>query len=79
MSVVPLTRMGSVTLGQWIKKERLLRGWSQAQFAGLLHVNRSAISQWESGVTSPHRLRRDDLESWFGEEIPVKIAKATWG
>lgn len=40
-------------VGNNIKKLRRQLGYSQVQFAALLHVTQSAVSQWEIGTTRP--------------------------
>lgn len=68
-----------MTIGEWIKKQRLAAGWSQAQLAARLGINRSAVAQWEAGTTKPHRLRSTSVGITFGDNVPEKIVKATWG
>lgn len=41
------------TLGGRIKKQRLLLGLNQEEFAALVKVNRSAVMYWENGSRIP--------------------------
>lgn len=49
-----------------IKKKRQLAGLSQAELAGLINVNQTAISQWERGITTPSLDNARRLASVFG-------------
>ncbi|MGX7030388.1 helix-turn-helix domain-containing protein [Vagococcus zengguangii] len=40
-------------IGSKIKEQRLKKGWTQEQLAGLLNVSRSAVSSWEVGRNYP--------------------------
>ena len=46
---------------------RELRGWSLAEIANQLGVDRATVSRWERGVTMPHRVHRARLETLFGK------------
>jgi transcriptional regulator with XRE-family HTH domain len=41
------------TIGEKIKKRRLLLGLSQSALGALLNVGRASISQWENGIHTP--------------------------
>lgn len=62
-------------IGQWIKKQRILRGLSQAALAERLSVTPSAVTQWERGMTTPHRLRLVSLSTHLGPMPNLKRSK----
>lgn len=52
-----------MSMGKRIKAARVMCRFSQEDVAKKLGVTRSAVSQWESDVTSPHRRVIKDLAS----------------
>lgn len=42
-----------MNIGDKIKEQRLIKGWTQEQVATLLNVSRSAVSSWEVGRNYP--------------------------
>jgi transcriptional regulator with XRE-family HTH domain len=42
-----------ITIGEKIKKCRLLRGLNQEEFAKLINMNRISVMNWENGTVQP--------------------------
>lgn len=53
-------------LGKTIARLRKEKGLTQAKFADLIHVTQGAISQWETGRTSPDVQQMFILADFFG-------------
>lgn len=53
-------------LGKTIARLRKAKGLTQAKFADLIHVTQGAISQWETGRTSPDVQQMFILADFFG-------------
>ena len=53
-------------LGKTIARLRKGKGLTQAKFADLIHVTQGAISQWETGRTSPDVQQMFILADFFG-------------
>lgn len=62
-----------------IKKQRLLRGWEQAEAAEKLGVGRRTLSSWETGEASPQLTGRAALERVYGPPArdTVLLSQAT--
>lgn len=56
-------------LGDTIARLRKSRGLTQAKFAEMLHVTQGAISQWETGRTSPDVQQMFILADFFGVTV----------
>lgn len=46
-------KLGTLELGNFLKKKRLEKHISQSELADLLHVSRAAVSKWETGINFP--------------------------
>ena len=78
-----------MSIASRIRKARLAAGYSQSHLAELMHVTRSACSQWEQpGGTAPRGSRLERLATvlgvsveWLatGQEAEVGTADATGG
>jgi len=55
----------------WLRQERELRGWSQAEMAGLIGTTARVVSRWETGENPPGPFNRTKLHVLF-EKNPVK-------
>lgn len=53
-------------LGKTIARLRKSKGLTQAKFADMIHVTQGAISQWETGRTSPDVQQMFILADFFG-------------
>ena len=53
------------SIGENIKRLRIKNGWSQAELANKIGKSRAAISQYESGETTPRMGVIEDLASVF--------------
>lgn len=53
-------------LGKNIARLRKSKGLTQAKFADMIHVTQGAISQWETGRTSPDVQQMFILADFFG-------------
>ncbi len=53
------------TLGERLRAERLRRGLSFEQMAGLIRVDRGSIAKWESGAAPKHKLSREKVEAFL--------------
>ncbi len=53
------------TIGEEIRYQRKLKGWSQQQLAVRVHQNASIISRWECNVYAPGAYNRRLLEVVF--------------
>ena len=56
-------------LGDWIRKSRLQRGWTQAVVAekiGVPKANGGLVSNWETTTRKPSEMYRKKLEDLFG-------------
>lgn len=53
-------------LGEKIKELRLKRGWTQDELARAMHLDRSAVSYWETGHSYPCLDRLKQLTQVFG-------------
>ncbi|GHO72140.1 hypothetical protein KSC_110320 [Ktedonobacter sp. SOSP1-52] len=51
-----------------LKKERELRGWSQAKVASEIGVEPHSVSRWERGVSHPYPFYREKLCTLFGTD-----------
>lgn len=63
-------------LGKTIARLRKAKGLTQAKFADMIHVTQGAISQWETGRTSPDVQQMFILADFFGitvEELSTGI------
>lgn len=63
-------------LGKTIARLRKAKGLTQAKFADMIHVTQGAISQWETGRTSPDVQQMFILAEFFGitvEELSTGI------
>ena len=56
-------------LGKTIARLRKEKGLTQAKFADMIHVTQGAISQWETGRTSPDVQQMFILADFFGISI----------
>lgn len=66
-------------LGKTIARLRKARGLTQARFAAEIHVTQAAVSQWETGRTSPDVQQMFILADFFGitvEELSSGVAPA---
>lgn len=52
--------------GDQIKRGRIARGWTATDLANRLGVTRSAVSQWETGHTTPSVPHLYALTNLFG-------------
>ena len=56
-------------LGKTIAKLRKSKGLTQAKFADMIHVTQGAVSQWETGRTSPDVQQMFILADFFGVTV----------
>lgn len=56
-------------LGKTIAKLRKAKGLTQAKFADMIHVTQGAVSQWETGRTSPDVQQMFILADFFGVTV----------
>ena len=56
-------------LGKTIAKLRKSKGLTQAKFADMIHVTQGAVSQWETGRTSPDVQQMFILADLFGVTV----------
>lgn len=56
-------------LGKTIAKLRKSKGMTQAKFADMIHVTQGAVSQWETGRTSPDVQQMFILADFFGVTV----------
>src|SRR2546423_1011577 len=56
----------------WLRQERELRGWSQAELADKIGTTAREISRWETGENPPGPFNRTQLHAAF-EQNPVKL------
>ena len=59
------------SIGDWIKKCRLERKWSQTDLASQMGVATPSIGNWEKGKNLPQELNLKNLEHLFGERRPL--------
>lgn len=59
------------------KKIRKEKKYSQQEIADVLHINRSYISQWESGSVTPSQEQVQQLEEYLNVSL-YKQEKAQW-
>ena len=60
------------SLGTFIKKQRVLKGYSQAELADALgYMSPQFISDWERGISSPPMKRLPELASFLGVKVDV--------
>lgn len=52
-----------------LRRERKLRGWSQAKVASVLGVSTKTVMRWERGRTVPHPHYRWLLAALFGKTM----------
>lgn len=62
-------------LGKTIARLRKSKGLTQAKFADMIHVTQGAISQWETGRTSPDVQQMFILADFFG----ITVEELTYG
>jgi transcriptional regulator with XRE-family HTH domain len=58
--------------GEFVRKKRRIMGYTQADFAKRLGVDRGTVSMWELGVTSPPIDTAKDIALMLGGEILIK-------
>lgn len=56
-------------IGKTIAKLRKSKGLTQAKFAEEIHVTQAAVSQWETGKTSPDVQQMFILAAFFGVTV----------
>ena len=56
-------------IGKTIARMRKARGLTQAKFADLIHVTQGAVSQWETGRTTPDVQQMFILADFFGVTV----------
>ena len=56
-------------LGKTIAKLRKSKGLTQTKFADMIHVTQGAVSQWETGRTSPDVQQMFILADFFGVTV----------
>lgn len=72
----PATREGDAAFGTWVRDQRLRRGMSVAQLAGLSGISMPQLYNIESGRTAnPRPTTRRSLERHFGG-IPAEVQEA---
>ena len=59
-------KTGPGTLADRIRKAREDKGWSQAELARRMNIQRSAVNQWERGTSGPKRENWPLLSSLLG-------------
>lgn len=64
-------------LGQKIKRLRKQSGMTQEDLADLLHVTRSAVSSWETGVRTPDIYMLRKIANLFGVSLDYIVGCAS--
>lgn len=66
----------AVEMGRRIRELRKSRNMTMVELAELLEVSQPAISQWESGITSPHRETLLELAKIFKTPVGVLLGES---
>lgn len=54
------------TIGERIRRNRVIMKWNQQDLAGRLDVTRANVSQWESGKWPPRHIHIETMAKLFG-------------
>ena len=65
-----VSRYPARTLGERIRKKRLVMGLKQVELASLLGVHEMTIVNWETGKTEPSGQRLDLVKSFLRGQLP---------
>ena len=66
----------AVEIGRRIRELRKSRNMTMVELAEMLEVSQPAISQWESGITSPHRETLMQLSKIFKTPVGVLLGES---